>query len=101
MRNKYGIKYSIEFYEDLEAITSYIKNELKNHMAVDRLVKKVEIEIEKRLQNPDSYEKYDTYGGYIYYKIYVDHYIIFYTVIEDVMEVRNIKYHKRDFSKLI
>lgn len=85
----------------MEAITSYIKNELKNNIVANKLAKKVEIEIEKRLKNPKSYEKYKTYGGYTYYKIYVDNYIVFYTVVEDVMEVRNIKYHKRDFSKLI
>ncbi len=97
MTNKFGIRYSVDFFEDLDAITSYIKNELKNGIVANRLIEKVEIAIEK----PISYEKYNTYGGYTYYKIYVDHYIIFYTVIEDVMEIRNIKYHKRDFSKLI
>lgn len=101
MTNKFGIRYSVDFFEDLDAITSYIKNELKNAIVADRLIEKVEIAIEKRLENPISYEKYNTYGGYTYYKIYVDHYIIFYTVIENVMEIRNIKYHKRDFSKLI
>ena len=97
MTNKFGIRYSVDFFEDLDAITSYIKNELKNGIVANRLIEKVDIAIEK----PISYEKYNTYGGYTYYKIYVDHYIIFYTVIEDVMEIRNIKYHKRDFSKLI
>ena len=92
MTNKFVVRYSLEFYEELDAITFYIKNELKNNIAANKLVEKVEHEIEKRHKNPKSYEKYKTNGGYSYYKIYVDNYMIFYTVIENVrrLEVLNI-----------
>ena len=101
MTNKFEVRYSSEFFDELDAIAFYIKNELKNKIVADKLVRKVEIEIEKRQKNPKSYELYKTNGGYAYYKIYVDHYVIFYTVIENVMEIRNIKYHRRDFEKLV
>ncbi len=101
MTNNFKIKYSSEFFEELDSITFYIKNELKNNIAANKLVKNVEIQIEKRQKNPKSYEQYKTIGGYFYYKIYVDNYVIFYTVIDDIMEIRNIKYHKRDFETLI
>lgn len=101
MTNKFEIRYSSEFFEELEAIVFYIKNELKNYIAANKLLAKVETEIEKRKLNPKSYEQYKTIGGYSYYKIYVVNYVIFYTVIEKVMEIRNVKYHKRDFERLI
>lgn len=77
MTNKFEIRYSSEFFEELDAIAFYIKNELKNKIAANKLVKKVEIEIEKRQKNPKSYEQYKTSGGYSYYKIYVDNYVVF------------------------
>lgn len=52
MTNKFGIRYSVDFFEDLDAITSYIKNAI----VANRLIEKVEIAIEKRLENPISYE---------------------------------------------
>ncbi len=66
MTNKFEIRYSSEFFEELDAIAFYIKNELKNKIAANKLVKKVEIEIEKRQKNPKSYEQYKTNGGYSY-----------------------------------
>lgn len=101
MTNDFKIRYSAEFFEELDAIAFYIKNELKNTIAAYKLVKKVENKIEKRRKNPTSYEKNKTNGGYSYFKIYVNNYVIFYTVIDNVMEIRNIKYHKRNFEKLI
>lgn len=35
------------------------------------------------------------------YKIYVDNYVIFYTMIDNIMEIRNMKYNRRDFEKII
>lgn len=64
--NKFEVRYSSEFFQELDAITSYIKSELKNNIAANNLVKKVENEIGKRLISPKSYEQYKTNGGYSY-----------------------------------
>ena len=91
MTNNFEVRYSLEFFQELEAITFYIKSELKNNIASNKLIKKVDNAIQKRQKNPASYEQYKTNGGYTYYKIYVDNYTIFYTITENSMEIRSIK----------
>lgn len=101
MNNNFTLKYSLTFYEDFEKIISYIKDELENYMAANHLIDSVEKEIVNRLKNPLGYEKYITKAGNIYYRIYVKNYMIFYTVTNNVMEVRRITYSKRNLKKLI
>ena len=103
MEKKYNIKYLPSFYRDLDAITDYIKYELQNEVAANRLVDEIENEIIKRLQNPESFEKFQTRRKRlnVYYRIYVKNYTIFYVVIDNIMEVRRIIYSKRNFEKLI
>lgn len=101
MSNKFELRYSLTFYNDLENIILYIKYELKNEIAANNLLDKVEKEINDRLKNPLAYEEYRTNEGYVYYRIYVKNYIIFYTVFNNAMEVRRIIYNKRSFQKLI
>lgn len=101
MKNKFEIKYSPEFYNDFYIINFYIKHKLKNSIASDNLLKRVEKEIKKRALNPLGYEQYKTNAGNTYYRIYIKNYIVFYTVTENVMEVRRIIYSRRDFDKLI
>lgn len=103
MKKKYKIIYLPLFYEDLNSITNYIVHYLKNKIAAENLVDKLEKEIYKRAFNPSSYEEYissrkrkDTY-----YRIYVDNYTVFYTVNNDIMEARRILYSRRNFDKLI
>jgi len=36
-----------------------------------------------------------------YYRIYIDNFVVFYVVIEDVMEVRRVMYKGRNAEKLI
>ena len=101
MKNSYEIRYSYEFYNDFEKINSYIKYKLKNVIAANKLINRVEREIINRSNNPLDYEKFETNAGNIYYRIYIGNYIVFYTVSGNVMEVRRIIYNKRNFSKLI
>ena len=103
MEKKYNIKYLPSFYRDLDAITDYIKYELQNEVAANRLVDEIENKIIKRLQNPESFEKFQTRRKRLntYYRIYVKNYTIFYVVIDNIMEVRRIIYSKRNFEKLI
>lgn len=99
--NSFKLEYSPEFYNDFDAINMYIKNVLKNGIAAENLLDKIEKEIIDRLSNPIVYEQYVTRAGNIYYRIYVNNYMVFYTVSGNIMKVRRIYYNKRDFEKLI
>lgn len=101
MINKFELKYSLNFYNDINAIVSYIKNELNNIVAANNILNKIEKELLIRLQNPLNYEQYKTPSGKIYYKIYINNYIIFYTVNDNVMEVRRLLYKKRNFKEIL
>ena len=103
MNKKHKIIYFPLFYEDLDNITDYIKNKLKNEIALGKFVDKLEKEIKERASNPISYEEYisNKKRKNKYYRIYVDNFTVFYTVKNNVMEVRRILYSKRNFNKLI
>lgn len=102
MEKKYEIKYLPLFYKDLDQITDYIMYKLNNEIAANNFVNELEKEINKRAYNPVSYEKYISIRKrkYAYYKIYVKNYIVFYTVKDNIMEVRRILYSKRNFNKV-
>ena len=58
------------------------------------------------LQRTSCAEAFEPYRSakerkYPYYRIYVRNYVIFYVVIDDVMEVRRILYNRRDLQSLI
>ena len=103
MNKKHKIIYFPLFYEDLDNITDYIKNKLKNEIALGKFVDKLEKEIKERASNPTSYEEYrsNKKRKNKYYRIYVDNFTVFYTEKNNVMEVRRILYSKRNFNKLI
>ena len=103
MEKKYKIKYLPLFYKDLDNITDYIKYQLKNRIAADNLVNKIEKEIKQRASSPSTYEEYTSIikRKNTYYRIYVKNYTIFYTVKDNTMEIRRILYSKRNFDKLI
>lgn len=102
MEKKYEIKYLPLFYKDLDQITDYIMYKLNNEIAANNFVNELEKEINKRAYNPVFYEKYISIRKrkYTYYKIYIKNYIVFYTVKDNIMEVRRILYSKRNFNKV-
>ena len=57
--------------------------------------------IQKWLPFAESYEPFPSLAerSFVYYRIYVNDYIIFYVVDGDIMEVRRILYGKRDWEK--
>ena len=61
----------------------------------------VRAEIQKRFTFAESYEPFPSRAerSFVYYRIYVNHYIIYYVVDGDIMEVRRILYGKRDWEK--
>lgn len=101
MDNNFGLQYSPEFLNDFDNIIQFIKYDLNNVIATNHLLLKVEKAIKNRLKNPLGYEKYKTNGGNIYYTIYINHFIIFYTVNENIMNVRRMVYYKRNIDEII
>ena len=103
MEKKYKITYLPLFYKDLVKITDYMKYTLKNNIVANNFVDKVENEIKKRAYNPEAYEKHisNKKRKTIYYKIYINNYTIFYTVKNEIMEIRRILYSKRNFNNML
>lgn len=101
MVNKRKIKYSIEFIEDLNNIISYIKYQLKNNIAANKLVDKVEEKIKKRSQDYSEYRKYKTKKGNVFYKMYISNYTIFYTIEDNTMIIRRMCYSKSNLKNII
>lgn len=103
MEKKYKVTYLPLFYEDLDQIIGYIINELNNPIAANNLLNEIEKSIEERIYNPTWYKEYKTNikRKSIYYRINVKNYVIFYTVRNNIIEIRRILYAKRNLNKLI
>lgn len=101
--NKYTIKYSSSFINQFNSILKYFVNKLQNKIAAENFYNKVVKEIEKRSENPESYEKYTEIRTRksTYYRIYVKNYTIFYVVKDNTLEVRKILYSRRNFDKFV
>ena len=52
MKKKYIIRYLPLFYRDLEYIIDYIKYNLQNAKAANRLIDEIQNAIQERFQNP-------------------------------------------------
>lgn len=98
------IEYLPSFIQELEKIMYYITDILENPKAAETLLSNIDKAIIDRSINPESYEKYRSGKNrkYIWYRIYVEKYIVFYTVIDNnIMEIAHILYNRRDFNKLM
>ena len=94
---KYEVRFLPLFEEDLSGIAMHIAHRLKNPAAASKLIADVEGAIAKRSGCAESFEPYDSAKErkYPYYRIYVGNYVVYYVVIDGVMEVRRILYNKR------
>ena len=101
MATNFDLKFSDSFYKDFYNILSYIQNELGNAIAAENLIEKVDEEINKRLNNPKDFQIFLTPNQNEYYRIYINNFIIFYTVTNTDMVVRRIVYYKRNFDELL
>ena len=108
LSKKYRLRYLPLFYEDLDEKVTYILEKLKNPKAANDLLDKVEAAIMERLPVAESFESYHSVRErrYVYYRIYVDNYIIYYVVIDDnpndlVMEVRRFLYNGQNRDNMV
>lgn len=103
---KYELRYLPLFFDDLAEKTDYIRYRLMNPEAADNLLDAVEEAILKRLENPESFEPYESERErkYTYYRIYVQKFIVYYVVIPGkppVMEVRRFLYKGQDRDNIV
>ena len=100
---KYKIRYTAAFYEDLSEAVEYIDTVLKNPYSADRLIDSVEKAIIKRSSYPLSFRPCSLkhHHDHDYYSINVGNYAVFYVVIDDVMEVRRSIYARRSIGDII
>ena len=105
---KYRLSYLPLFYKDLDEKISYIVEKLKNPKAASDLLDKVEAAILKRLPVAESFEPYHSLRErrYVYYRIYVDNYVIYYVVIDDdpdnlIMEVRRLLHNGQNREMMV
>lgn len=99
MTNEYKIEYLEQFFYDLDSAAKYIKYQLCNSSAAQKLIDDVFIAIEKRSLNAESFEPVfsSKHLNTVYFRIYVRNYVIYYTIKEEngqkIMEIRGI-FHK-------
>lgn len=106
--DNYQLRYLPLFFDDVNSITSYIKNELSNPKAANDLIDAVEKAILERLPVCESFEPYQSKRErkYMYYRIYVKNYGAYYVVIDDegsdkIMEVRCLLFNRCDRESLV
>lgn len=102
MENKsYQLRYLPIFEQDLISTANYIANVLKNETAALRLIDDIEAAIMERLNNPVAFEPYHSAKkrDHPYYRIYVRSYVVYYVMIDNVMEVRRLIYGARDTDR--
>ena len=100
---RYNLRYLPLFWDDLEQAAFYTRDVLKNPAAAERLVDQVERGVLDHLENPTiaSVYKPGTARPHPYYWFEVGSYMVFYVVIDDVMEVRRLIYGARDLTRML
>ena len=103
MNKPYKLRYLPLFWEDLSKAASYIAFDLNNPAAANRFVDNVEVGVLEHLKNPTMAPTYPSTRKRLhpYHRFYVGNYMVFYVVIDDVMEVRRLLYKSRDIDSII
>jgi toxin ParE1/3/4 len=103
MDANYALRYLPRFEADLNEIVDYIAFQLHTPVSAANLVTKIETAIKERLNCPLSFEPFQSNRKRKnpYYRIYIDHFTVYYVVIDEVMEVRRVLYSGRDAGKMI
>lgn len=101
--DKFSLRYIPKFADDLDRIVDYISLNLHSPESAMKLLKKIESAIEERTNCPLAFEPFQSNRKrkYLFYRIYVDNFTIYYVVIDNVMEIRRILYNRRDAEKII
>lgn len=93
-----GFEYSNIFINDVNLTLDYIEYVLENPIASKRLGDET---IKDRLNKPFIPKGYKIFDSQVvYYRLYIKNYIVFYTIENDIMQLRRFLYNKRDFDKI-
>ncbi|MBY9082216.1 type II toxin-antitoxin system RelE/ParE family toxin [Paenibacillus sp. HN-1] len=103
MEKNYDLRYLAVARLDLVDIVQYISEQLHAPEAAIHLVDKFDKAIFKLKQFPFSGHRYKSMGGLKdeYRMLVVENYLVFYVVMDNLVEVRRIIYSKRDYEKLL
>lgn len=103
MTTKYKVRYLPIYERDVSEVMKYIKNELQNPIAARKLFEEMNQAVADRLSAPLAFEPYHSKKSRKnpYYRIRVKNYIIYYVVIDDVVELRRFVYNRRNIESLI
>jgi plasmid stabilization system protein ParE len=98
-----NVRYTDQFILDVSQVVRYISHVLDNTNAAQRLITSIEKAIENRTSNPEGFEPVHTckVRQYLYYRIYIKHFTLYYIVIDGTMELRRFIGSSRDYSKLL
>ena len=100
---RYKLRFLPLFEDDLNEAVDYIAIRLKSPIAAENLVDAVQVAIRERAACAEAFEQYHSARErqYPYYRIYIKNYIVFYVVIDDVMEVRRFIYNRRNLTEQV
>lgn len=100
-QGRYELRILPLFERDLNEIVDYIAVHLQSPQAAEAFVEEVERAIQTRLPSAEAFAPYPSAKKrkHSYYGIRVKHYIVFYVVIDHVMEVRRVLYQRRNLEK--
>lgn len=102
-KKRYKLQYLPLFWSDLNSAVSSIAGELQNPAAAERLLDQVEAGILSHLEMPLAAAKYKTTRDrpVPYYWFEVGNYMVFYVVLDDVVEIRRFLYGARDLTRML
>jgi len=100
---QYRLQYLPLFWGDLERAVFYVRDVLKNPAAAERLLDRTEEAILEHAKAPTIAKVYKTTRNrpLPYHWFAVGNYMVFYVVMDDVMEVRRFIYGARDLTKML
>lgn len=101
-QTRYRLRYLPLFWDNLNSAITYIADTLHNPAAAERLLGQIEAVILSHRENPLMVPIYRTTKKrpHPYYWFEVGSYMVFYVVLDDVMEVRRIVYGARDLKRM-
>lgn len=103
MKKTYKIVYLPIGLSDLQDIVQYITSELKSPQTASNFIKKLDEYISILESSPFSGFRYrgNKHLEYNYRVVAVENYLVFYTVLEDIVEIHRVIYAKRKLDDII
>jgi len=87
---------------DLKGIMKYITQDLDAPQAAEKLLQKIDVEVQKIAENPFRCHVYvpPQKLGYEYRILHINNYSLFYTMEKEKVEIHRVIYSKRNFQQV-